>query len=104
MTNDKIEKVSSDFHERTKNNSDRLVSWMMTWKLGLITEDHLMVLIEKAFPHMVLCNEKYYGNNRNYNKMNKWIEKNSKGYWTHINIHFYFELEEDAMAFKLRWV
>jgi len=103
MTNDKIEKVAADFYQRVENNPDRLVSWLMTWNLGFVKEEHLMILLEKTFPYKVLSNVKYYGNEINYNTMNEWIKKNSKGYWTHINIHFYFEFEEDAVAFKLQW-
>ena len=44
----------------------------------------------------------------NFPELNKWIEKIIKGRWTDGNTNrgyfMAFELEEDAVAFKLRWI
>lgn len=44
-----------------------------------------------------------------YTLPNKWIDENLKGKWSSVGktLHtllYEFELEEDAIAFKLRWV
>lgn len=49
----------------------------------------------------------FYNNN---DKLKAWLKKNDIGYFQLIddvrlgNLRFYFKREEDAMAFKLRWV
>ena len=34
----------------------------------------------------------------------QWCRENIKGDWKYYIAHFAFELEEDAVAFKLRWL
>ena len=36
-------------------------------------------------------------------KINKWCEENCQGEWLGENLVFMFELEQDIVAFKLRW-
>lgn len=38
-----------------------------------------------------------------FNILYDWCDKNCKGYFQQDNYMFLFELESDAMAFKLRW-
>ena len=40
-----------------------------------------------------------------FNDIYKWCEENCKGliYFNHLSYSFKFELEVDAMAFRLRW-
>lgn len=59
----------------------------------------------KMFPHRIKIERRDEGF---YLGANEWIEKNIRGTWTDIyNSRDYFvefELEEDAVAFKLRWI
>lgn len=59
----------------------------------------------KMFPHRIKIERQNEGF---YLGINEWIEKNIRGTWTDIhNSRGYFvefELEEDAVAFKLRWI
>lgn len=36
-------------------------------------------------------------------EVEKWLEENTTGYYL-VWLAIYFELEEDAIAFKLRWI
>lgn len=57
------------------------------------------------FPYSIRID--LHGNENFCLEFSKWIEKNIKGIWTDDNSNkgyfVKFELEEDAVAFKLRW-
>ena len=96
-----VQKMSEDFKAGAKDYSSRMVDWMTTWGIGIVDEKKLWPLLEKAFPFKVIANERYYGK---YVKLGKWVDTNCTGMWTHSNTIYIFELEEDAVAFKLRWL
>lgn len=59
----------------------------------------------ETFPHSI---EVEIREGVDFPKLNGWIEENIKGLWADISINsgyfMEFELEEDAVAFKLRWL
>lgn len=58
----------------------------------------------ETFPHRIEVKIRGDG----FLELNEWIEKTIKGRWTDISTNrgyfMEFELEEDAVAFKLRWI
>ncbi len=95
-----VERLSEDFHADATKYSSRMIDWMTTWDIGIVNKDRLWPLLEKACPFKVVANEEYEDE---YNKMGHWVDENCTGMWTHSHMTYIFELEEDAMAFKLRW-
>lgn len=67
---------------------------------------HVYTYGSKMFPHRIKMELR--GSEDFCLELSGWIEKNIKGTWTDIsNSRGYFvefELEEDAVAFKLRWI
>lgn len=57
------------------------------------------------FPH---CVKVEIREGVDFPELNEWIEENIKGTWADGNTNrgyfMAFELEEDAVAFKLRWI
>ena len=101
---DKLSEFSEDFHKRIreKTYSSRMVDWVITWDVGIVEKNKLWPIFKKALPYEAMVNEKYHSKS-GFDKLGKWIDKNCTGLWTHSTIIYRFELEEDAMAFKLRW-
>lgn len=62
---------------------------------------HVYTYRGETFPHRIKVKT------HNFHELNEWIEKNTKGAWSDKNTNkgyfIEFELEEDAVAFKLRW-
>lgn len=81
---------------------------------SLLTEDwdHLREVNDPVYHQMLKNHVKIkFDNNEEIEEFNNevfdWIDENAKGYNIFIGKntlnHFYFEKEEDMMAFKLRW-
>ena len=95
-----IQEFSKEFSKENKIGPNG-IHWIITWDLAMIEGKKLWKLLELALPHSVMLHEKYY---KNYEKVYEWLEENSSGLWSHSQLLFVFEKEEDAMAFKLRWL
>lgn len=99
-----VKDFSKYFYEQCEANNKNFVGWASTYDIAVIKDSHLWKVFEAAMPHEVMVEETHYGNRKSYEKMYKWLEKNgAKGLFTHRQISFYFQYEEDAMAFKLVW-
>jgi len=65
---------------------------------------HVYTYRGETFPHRIKVETR---EGINFHELNEWIEKIIKGKWADINTNrgyfIEFELEEDAVAFKLRW-
>lgn len=84
--------------EQTKN--PKIIHWMTTYNIAMLPADILFPLFDKALPNKVKANDSHYGY---YDPLLNWIDKNCKGMVTHVNIHFWFEDEKEALMFKMTW-
>ena len=91
--------LSKKFHETNEIGSNG-IHWIMTYDIAIIDDKKLWKLFKLAMPYQVILDQSYY---QRYEKIYKWLNKNSTGLWTHTQLCFLFENGEDALAFKLWW-
>ena len=95
-----VENLAKEFLKERAPYSDRMVPWVITWGVGVVKEKDLWPVLRMAFPYEVTVDKGFY---RRYERIGKWIDENSTGRWTHSGVCYFFELEIDATACKLRW-
>lgn len=100
-----MERTLEDFSTRfyKEKPGPNCIHWYTTWGLAIIEDEKMWKLFHAAMPYKVEVNDKYYGDKTAYDKMYKWINENITGIWTHSQLLFVFEKEEDSMVFKIRW-
>lgn len=93
-------KEATDKFKNEQAKNPKLIHWMTTYDIALLPADVLFPLFDKALPNKVRADDSHYGK---YEPLTKWISKNCKGMVTHVNIHFWFEDEREALMFKMTW-
>ena len=77
--------------------------WHSTYGVTIIPDRFFSFLINAAMPYKATASSERYAESKYYDELCSWLEENSVGKWVQTNIHFRFEIEEDALLFKLTW-